>query len=251
MTGQYTYPFFRDKDEQTQAVIGAEAVAADLGGTYQKPYAVLTQKRLYCKNEYGNFITDADSIFTAGQAQGNPSLAWLLWGAFALIGLYFLRSLPNVISGIVLLIAPPETLLSENYASVKLLFCGEAVLLVISLAALVGFLTIQKRNSKIASRFLCISSGCLILCNVLRIVLQIAFFGYYIITDFIVDLLWIITTLVLVVIYFTLTQKKDGSFVIAYSGGSFTFSAKDYPVKELSDFDAAVKILKAGGDDGE
>lgn len=41
------YPFFRDRDEQTQAIIGEEAVNADLDGEYQKPYAVLTQKRLY------------------------------------------------------------------------------------------------------------------------------------------------------------------------------------------------------------
>ena len=43
------YPFFRDGDEKTQAIIGEEAVSTDLEGQYQKPYAVLTQKRLYCK----------------------------------------------------------------------------------------------------------------------------------------------------------------------------------------------------------
>ena len=53
-----TYPFFREEDERTQAVIGEDAIASDLEGTYQKPYAVLTQKRLYCKNQQGNFIVD-------------------------------------------------------------------------------------------------------------------------------------------------------------------------------------------------
>ena len=69
------YPFFRDGDEQTQAVIGEEAVNADLDGDYQKPYAVLTQKRLYCKNEQGNFITDASALQSASKG-----LLWLQRG---------------------------------------------------------------------------------------------------------------------------------------------------------------------------
>lgn len=80
------YPFFRDRDEQTQAIIGEEAVNADLDGEYQKPYAVLTQKRLYCKNEKGNFITDAATLKSAGKGL-LPGQNWFLWAVAACAGL--------------------------------------------------------------------------------------------------------------------------------------------------------------------
>lgn len=77
MTKQY--PFFREEDEETLAVIGEEAVAADLNGTYHKPYAVLTKKRLYCKNEAGNFITETGALKSAKKGL-LPGLNWFLWG---------------------------------------------------------------------------------------------------------------------------------------------------------------------------
>lgn len=80
------YPFFRDGDEQTQAVIGEEAVNADLDGDYQKPYAVLTQKRLYCKNEQGNFITDASALRSADKGL-LPGQNWFLWAVVACVSL--------------------------------------------------------------------------------------------------------------------------------------------------------------------
>ena len=80
------YPFFRDGDEQTQAVIGEEAVNADLDGDYQKPYAVLTQRRLYCKNEQGNFITDASALQSASKGL-LPGQNWFLGAVTACVGL--------------------------------------------------------------------------------------------------------------------------------------------------------------------
>lgn len=80
------YPFFRDGDEQTRAVIGEEAINADLDGEYQKPYAVLTQKRLYCKNEQGNFITDASTLRSAGKGLLTGQ-NWFLWAVAACTGL--------------------------------------------------------------------------------------------------------------------------------------------------------------------
>lgn len=80
------YPFFREKDEQTRAVVGEEAAAADLDGEYQKPYAVLTQKRLYCKNEQGNFITDAATVRSAGKGR-LPGQNWFVWAAAACLAL--------------------------------------------------------------------------------------------------------------------------------------------------------------------
>lgn len=96
MTEQY--PFFRESDERTLAVIGEKAVISDLSGTYKKPYAVLTQKRLYCKNEMGNFITGYDKILHAGHQKNAPQ--WLLWAAFGLDVLsviyYFIRFLNSI-----------------------------------------------------------------------------------------------------------------------------------------------------------
>lgn len=60
------YPFFRDESEQSQAIIGESAIESDLHGHFEKPYAVLTQKRLYCKNEMGNFIVEAEQLQSAG-----------------------------------------------------------------------------------------------------------------------------------------------------------------------------------------
>lgn len=79
------YPFFRDDDEQTRAVIGEEAARADLDGDYQKPYAILTQKRLYCKNEQGNFITDTTTIKSAGKGL-LPGQNWFSWAVVACVG---------------------------------------------------------------------------------------------------------------------------------------------------------------------
>ncbi len=84
MTEQY--PFFRDADERARAVIGEEAARADLDGEYQKPYAVLTQKRLYCKNEQGNFITDAAGVRSAGEGR-LPGQNWFLWAVVACLTL--------------------------------------------------------------------------------------------------------------------------------------------------------------------
>lgn len=61
------YPFFRDEEETAIAVIGEKAAVADLEGTYERPYAVLTQKRLYCKNEAGNFVMEVSQIQEIGE----------------------------------------------------------------------------------------------------------------------------------------------------------------------------------------
>lgn len=69
------YPFFRDPEERTRAVIGGEAADADLNGEYRKPYAILSDCRLYLKNERGNFIIERDKIKSAGKGV-RPGLNW-------------------------------------------------------------------------------------------------------------------------------------------------------------------------------
>lgn len=84
------YPFFRDEDEQTQAVIGEDVIALDLAGTYQKPYAVLTQKRLYCKNERGNYITTVDDIIDGSYLEKYNHICRELWiGIFIVLASMF------------------------------------------------------------------------------------------------------------------------------------------------------------------
>lgn len=80
------YPFFREEDERTQAVLGEDAAEADLNGEYQKPYAILTQKQLYCKNEAGNFIVPAANLRGAGTGK-LPGQNWFLWSAVICAGL--------------------------------------------------------------------------------------------------------------------------------------------------------------------
>lgn len=72
------YPFFKEDDETTLAVIGERYAASDLNGEYQRPYAILTQKRLYCKNESGNFILKTSEIYTARE-DPRPLRSWPLW----------------------------------------------------------------------------------------------------------------------------------------------------------------------------
>lgn len=74
------YPFFRDADERTLGVLGEEAADADLKGNYEKPYAVLSDKRLYCKNEQGNFIADARTLRMEGRDKRKRPLFVLIAG---------------------------------------------------------------------------------------------------------------------------------------------------------------------------
>ncbi|MEG2455147.1 MAG: hypothetical protein RSC08_02740 [Oscillospiraceae bacterium] len=100
------YPFFRDEEETTQAVIGEDAAASDLEGHYQKPYAVLTQNRLYCKNEQGNFIADRSTLKSAEKGF-HPRQSRFLWVTVGFVGFalvllcfwsFFGRGLPRMSS---------------------------------------------------------------------------------------------------------------------------------------------------------
>lgn len=81
------YPFFRDETEHSLAVIGESAVEPDLNGQFEKPYAVLTSKWLYVKNERGNFMVPTDQVQRAGQGVV-PAMVTLIRAIFALAALY-------------------------------------------------------------------------------------------------------------------------------------------------------------------
>ncbi|MBD5153856.1 MAG: hypothetical protein HDT15_01955 [Oscillibacter sp.] len=77
------YSFFRDEDEKTLAVIGGNYIASDLEGHYRFPYAVLTEKHLYCKNDAGNYVVDTAEIRNIKDNLVKIS-AWPLWIALVL-----------------------------------------------------------------------------------------------------------------------------------------------------------------------
>lgn len=78
-SGKKKYPFFQDEDETTVAVLGESAIDADLGGTFQKSYAVLTNRRLYCKNDTGNFVSEISALEAVGiNIKTNP-FQWAFW----------------------------------------------------------------------------------------------------------------------------------------------------------------------------
>ena len=94
------YPFFKEEDEKTIAVLGGEAVAADLKGNYRMPYAVLTEKHLYCKNEAGNFEVEASNIQHVEDNQ-TYRYGWMFMLAMifpTFLGIFALMALLNMLS---------------------------------------------------------------------------------------------------------------------------------------------------------
>lgn len=247
------YPFFREADEQTKAVIGEDAIAADLNGTYQKPYAVLTQKRLYCKNELGNFIVGADKLLEANMAR-NTTTTGLLWAVFAI------ETLQAVMAGISLF----STWVNWRGAEGIDLFSFYAfdfIRLAVAATCLIGFLVTRKKYPKISTLLLCIAPA-----------VQIVSVTYYIIRNyegwsvisaflnyFFSDKTWtfsrfiptvlLVVAIILCVISVTNSKGKEW-FEIRHSTGTFTFSPKQYPAGELKNFEQQVKALQAGGANG-
>lgn len=212
------YPFFREADEQTKAVIGEDAIVADLNGTYQKPYAVLTQKRLYCKNERGNFIVGANKLLGANSVQ-NPTFQNLLWAVFAI------DALNSVLAGIGIMGMIIEI---SNLLISRAVVIGVGVIDVIAIAiCLIAFLLVRKKNPKISLLLLCVAT-----------VLEV--FGYILLS---------VAAIVLCVIAAT-RNKNNERFEVRHSTGTFTFSPKLYPAGELKNFEQQVKSLQAGGANG-
>lgn len=251
MTEQY--PFFREADERTQAVIGEEAIVSDLSGTYQKPYAVLTQKRIYCKNERGNFITEADQVLGAGKNQNGAALTFPLWISFALelFGV-LIKVFPWVqaINGFSEMtgISFKELLSSRdmwglfdtNFHHLQLYveeFFPTVIFCVIGAVCLLLFLLAQVKQSKAAPILLLIHPVWNLLMNT-RLTFR----------SLILTMLFTIIPILLIVIYYAIGGSKNGGdwFEIRHSTGTFTFSPKQYPAGELKNFEAKVKALKAG-----
>lgn len=138
------YTFFRDESEQSQAVIGESAIESDLNGRFDKPYAVLTKKYLYCKNEMGNFIVETDQLQSAG-IKATPAASTLSWVAFSVAAL-----------ATALLI----------YCFVTMSILSEKLLPLIFVLVLLGLsFALMKKRPKVALALLAVHSLLLFLCS--------------------------------------------------------------------------------------
>lgn len=236
------YPFFREEDEHTQAVIGEDAAEADLNGEYQKPYAILTQKRLYCKNEQGNFITPSKNLLGAAMEQMGKGKVYLLWFAFALV------------------------VFDIPYIGYFAFFEGSKITisiiirLVLDGIFIICFLLFAKKLPINASRLFCIIT-----------LPRVIFFSPW--ADFIADLYWLnygfnsflfqivafhvpdlilrVLPVILILAYYIPVRILGHSFVIRHDTGRFSFAPSLYSAAELKHFAAQVKALKAGDTNGQ
>lgn len=106
------YPFFKDAEEQTVAVLGEKAIAADLEGKYSVPYAVLTQRYLYCKNETGNYVTEVADIEAVKDNWSPPGIGKFIMAMFLPT---VMMLLPHLYSNIVFLLLAVACNVSTYY----------------------------------------------------------------------------------------------------------------------------------------
>lgn len=247
------YPFFREPDEETQAVIGAEAITSDLNGNYQKPYAILTQKRLYCKNEHGNFIVNTSQLLSAGMPSIGGTGAKLLWIIFGMAAYMIATKL-------ICLFNRDARYLNTSSIEVNLACFG--------IVCLIVFLVIRVKLPLIASVLLCTYPVCLILVSFwvnhyrfesfLRFLLYYFsdawyLFGY---SPIMGALDWICYRgpIILIVIYCIKNRSMNNNnsmFQIVHTNGAFSFNPKDYPGEELKNFEAQVNTLRKGKANGK
>lgn len=237
-----TYPFFREEDERTQAVIGEHAIVSDLEGSYQKPYAVLTQKRLYCKTAHGNFIINSDNVLSAGITKKALLLECLLWIAFFIDICFFLINLIIDFRFITVIIDP---------------FWSVVFPCIITVCSLLIFLCliIVKHSGDVitcvAAAFLCV--GPIVSFLKIRSVMR----GFRVdeidwammINQVYHGREWIFLIPILLVVIYIVTVKVDRhlkEFQINCSTTIFTFAPIMYSSRELKNFVIQLKVLKDG-----
>lgn len=248
------YPFFREEDERARAVIGADAAEADLNGEYQKPYAILTRKRLYCKNETGNFITQSADLLKAGNDL-LPIPNRFLWFAVICIvlavgiewgiawdlrerfnwGLWWARW-------------------CQGYGLAALVWIAEGVVLCGgSVAAII--MTVEKKLQSV-NKLILVIAFVEVVCNVIWFWLYGLPFDWDA-TFRVLLITWCILAAILSVlaVIFSILGimwgKRYATFFITHSAGAFSFNPGLYSSAELKYFAAQVKALKAGDANGQ
>ncbi len=216
------YPFFREEAERTQAVIGEAGIDADLNGTFEKPYAVLTRERLYCKTQQGNFIAPADQILRAGRggAPGMPSYGWIL-----LVLAVFAT----------LVMAVTVLCLAYDFRRPASVYLSMVLCLVLLAAAFVFF----RKRPKLAL--------------IALVAYGVPYFPYlswftglaYGLSVFqLLGFLYLAFSVVCLLLY--LRHEKNVPYEIRHTGGAFCFRKLDYAPEELAAFTKAVAELRGG-----
>ena len=216
------YPFFRDEDEQTKAVIGEDVIEADLNGEFQKPYAVLTQKRFYAKDWRGNFIVengDLTETTTRTKDLSNSSRLLISAAVVTMVGLLFnlwiVSRLLRQFSPSQLIQAIPATMKLNPIAGLSLLGIFR---LPVCFVGLLGFMLFRKKDERKA-----------LICVIVSTVSILSLLG-----------------IVFIILYFFSKRNSNLLFSVVHTSGEFTFVSKDYPEEELKNFEIQVKKLKAG-----
>lgn len=242
------YPFFREEDERTRAVIGADAAEADLGGEYQKPYAILTQKRLYCKNEAGNFITQSADLLKAEKGL-LPGPNWFLWGAVACMALLVLMALILLMGCTYKYAFLKDIWLSlTNWSWASILTQTEGFFVCGGSIAVIILIVIKK--FKDANKVIFGFAFAELIWSLIRLGFWTDWYTKYgrdfVIALPIVSLLSAILSLVGII-----QDKRHTAFFITHNAGVFSFNPGLYSAAELKYFAAQVKALKAGDTNGQ
>ena len=231
------YPFFREESEKTRAVIGENAAVSDLNGAFQSPYAVLTEKRLYLKNERGNFIVDADNIKGADMPLSLSytfKLPLIAFGLNAVMFFYFLIDLAILY-------------FNNEYIYFNIPIIMIDLFLMLILPSL--FFFVRKKAPNIAPFFLIIGPLRTVL-NMIRIIylgiiehITIDFNGR--IGSFIFFNILAVSIILLVASFYLLTKNKSNMFIVYHKGGILALPSKYYPVSDLRNFKAQVNALRS------
>lgn len=248
------YPFFREEDERTQAVIGEDAVEADLSGKYQKPYAILTQKRLYCKNEAGNFIVPSADLRGAGKKllPGQNLFLWLSVACMALlvcIALTFLIGCaPHPFIRYIIFYIRWQHYYVLDWSLVSILTQAEG--LFVCGGSISAIILIVMKKFKAVNKLILGFAFVELICSVIRFRCwtdwSYEFGSNLLIMLPIISLLSVILSLVGII-----QDKRHTAFNINHRTGAFFFNPALYCAAELKHFAALVKALKAGDANGQ
>lgn len=251
------YPFFREEDERTRAVIGADAAEADLGGEYQKPYAILTQKRLYCKNEAGNFITQSADLRGVGKSFP-PELTQWFWAEVVCMVLLvcmviFYHFAPwghNNLNNYYSVVGSRTQMPASAYFDllVSVLLCLECV---------IAYIFIFQKSFTVAHRLVSVAiitalAYSIFLCS--KRLLDHSLTGW---TGVSFDDVFLPLMSLVAIISFVLSvinswhSKRNVTFQITHNAGALSFNPRLYSSAELKHFAAQVKALKAGDTNGQ
>ena len=193
------YPFFQSEEEKTIAVIGEQFAATDLEGTYQAPYAVLTQEKLYCRNETGHFIKDISQIETL-QIEHQAKKYFVIGNILVDMALLMWFFMQSILSGLIMVVG----------------------------LALIWYFTGRLGKRK----YVKVRSANIKMCVVWSFICAIVIFFFY---NKLAGMFALLVGL-LGTKYLQQYIKSPEIFSVSCSGGTFSFMVSNYPQQEISNF---------------